>query len=189
MSVTGRSLVKGCVARLRDGEIDSYLVFQFNPTKNTERISPSYSMIDPPGSAFPTAIFKSVSSHEISFRLLLDAVETYFIHLQGVRGAKAFLESLARQDLDPFIEGLGQFVSPPVALVCMGPEAWYCALTDLKFDSVRRNRDLVPTRLWADLTFKTIFTGNEYALQYYRNLSTLRSGQEVSTANIPQDYR
>lgn len=180
---------KGCIARLSDGELESYLMFQFNPTRNSERINPTYSMIDPPGSAFPTAVFKSVSSHEISFRLLLDAVENYSDQLQGVRGGKAFLESLGRQDLDPFVEGLGQFVSPPTSLVCIGPDAWYCALTGLDFDVIRRSRTLVPTRVWADLTFKVVFTGNEQAIKYYRDLRTLRSAREVSTSNTPQDFQ
>ena len=101
--------------------------------------------------------------------------------------AKAFLESLARQDLDPFIEGLGQFVSPPVSLVSLGPEGGYCALTALQFEVIRRNREMIPTRAWVEVTFKKIFTGNEYALAYYKNLSTLRNDQEVAVANIPQN--
>lgn len=184
MSVSGKPLAKGCIGRMTDGEIEKYLVFQFNPTRNAEKISPTYSMIDPPGSAFPTAVFKSVSTHQISFRLLLDAVETYSDVEEGAGASKAFIESLARQDLDPFIEGTGKFVAPPMCLVCIGSEGWYCVLTDLSFEVVRRSRELVPTRVWADMTFDVVFAGSEYTLNYYGRLNSLRGEREVSKANL-----
>jgi hypothetical protein len=184
MSVTGRPLTKGCIARIRDGEMEGVLTFKFNPTSNTEEVAPSYTMIDPPGSSFPTAVFKSVSSQEVSFRLLLDAVEEYYEESLGISAEKAFIESLGRQDLSPYLEGAASFVAPPVSLVCLGSDAWYTALTSLSFEVIRRNRNLVPTRAWADLTFSSIYMGKSYTQKYYKNLNTLRKTRETSSVNV-----
>jgi len=187
MSVTGRPLHKGWIGRIRDGEIDpeAYLVFQYNPTTTKEGISPEYTMVDPPGSAFPTAVFKSVTSYNIDFQLFLDATERYAA--DGLLPQKAFLQSLAIQDLDPFVEGLGQFVSPPMVLLNIGPESWFCVVTSASADVIRRNRELVPTRIRADLAFQVVHQSMSHTISYYSGLGSRRATAEQQ--QLPPGYK
>jgi len=178
MSVSDRPVQKGWIGRIRDGEIDpeAYLVFQYNPTNIKEDISPEYSMVDAPGSAFPTAVFKSVTSHNINFQLFFDATEKYTS--TGLLAEKASLEAMAVQDLDPFVEGLGQFVSPPLLLLAIGEESWYVVATSVSFDVIRRNRELIPTRIRAELAFQVVHRGMSHTVSYYTKLSERRSSAE-----------
>ena len=175
MSYSDSSVIKGWIGRVRHGAIDGIMDFQFNPTSLDEDLAPQYTMVDPPGSPLPTAVFKSVSNDEISFRLLLDATENYSSDKQGILAQQAFLQSLARPELQSYVESFGQFVSPPDVVLTLGPRSWKSVLTECSFKTVRWNRDLVPTRCWATLTFKTILLELAWIDAEYNDTRDLRS--------------
>lgn len=179
MSVTGRPLVKGWFGRIRNGEIDGVFDFQYNPTEMTQSVRPQYAMVDPPGSPIPTAVFKSVSNDEIKFRLLIDATDDYSSDERGILAKQSFLESLARPDLSSYLEGVGQFVSPPRVMMGLGPRTWDVIVSDIDFRVIRWNREMIPTRAWANLTLQSIYVDFETVLGEYQTLLVNREFAEV----------
>ena len=180
MSVTGRSLLKGWFGRIRDGEIDGIFDFQYNPTTMKHEVSPQYSMVDPPGSPIPTAVFKSVSNDVMKVKLLLDATDKYSSEEQGIWAKQSFLESLARPDLSSYLEGVGQFVSPPQVMMGIGPRTWDVVVTGLRVDTIRWNRDLIPTRAWVTMSLMSVYVDFETVLGEYQTLLVNRELAEVS---------
>jgi hypothetical protein len=179
MSYSGRPLKKGWIGRIRNGEIDGFYDFQYNPTETTESVNPQYTMIDPPGSPVPTAVFKSISNDEIAFQLLLDATDPYYQEQLGIWAQQSFLESLARPELATYLEGMGQFVAPPRVVLGLGPRIWDCVLTSYSFKTIRWNREMIPTRGFADVAFKTVFVDFDTLSGQYQELFVYRDMAEL----------
>lgn len=155
--VTGGSPIKGYIALIRDGDIEQVLDFQFNPTEVARVRAVDYDFTVPPGGPIALAAFKGIQGDSFTLSLLFDAVETFDSELQGTTAQKAFLESLTQPDFDDFSDDLGSFTPPPRARYGLGEESWDVVVTNLQFRDVRWNRDMVPTRTWAEIQFRSHF--------------------------------
>jgi len=155
--VTGREPVKGFLARIRDGEMESVMDFQFNPTETTRGRTAEYNFTSGPGSPIPTASFKAIQGDTFSITLLFDAVETYEEAKLGTTAQKAFIESFTSPDFDDFSDDLGQFTPPPQARYGMGEESWDVLILSHNFRDVRWNLSGHPTRTWCELQMRTMF--------------------------------
>lgn len=170
MSINARPH-RGWIARVKDGYMDDILIFQYNPTDDTTTVTPQYGMIDPPGSPMPSAVFKSMASDTFSLRLLLDATESWEQAQKGILADRAFLESLARPEAQAFVDGLGQFVSPPEIKVGLGDhDVWDGVVTSYSCQVTRRTRALIPVRAFVTLSIKAIYVGADQTQAKYQQL-------------------
>lgn len=173
-SLTGRPLVKGYFARISNGELVETLNFQFNPSEVNRSRTVDYVFESPPGSALPTALFKSMSGDSFTISLLLDAVETFNSDEEGTSAQKAFFEAFTQPDIDLFSDDLGQFVAPPSARYGMGNESWPILFTSINFRDVRWNRQGIPTRTYVDLQFRGHLTDISVLRARLDSLAALR---------------
>lgn len=155
--VTGNWAKKGYLGRIRNGNMDAVMDFQFNPTNTTRSRVANYKFAEPPGSPIPTAMFKNIQSDSFTLSLLFDATDSYSEFALGTTAHKAFIESFTQPDFDDFYDDLGQFIPPPQVRYGMGSESWTCVMLDTKFRDVRWNRDMTPTRTWVEITLKTMY--------------------------------
>lgn len=156
-NVTGNWPTKGYIGRIRRGEMDRLLYFQFNPTEVPRSRNVDYNFSSPPGSPLPTALFKGIQGDSFTLSLMFDAVESFDENSLGTTGQKAFLESLTQPDFDDFSDDIGLFVPPPEARFGMGQESWDVVVTSLQFRDVRWNTDLTPTRTWVEIQMRSMF--------------------------------
>lgn len=173
--VTGRPVARGWLARITDGAVVATYEFQYNPTEVAYEHTVNYSLSSAAGSPLPTAYFGSIQGQSVSFSLLLDATEGYSSREKGVLAQKAELISLVSPDLDRFSRSLGQFVSPPEVLFGMGPESVKVIVPKISFRDVRFNRELEPTRCYADIQLQAIYTSAEEYAFYLAKLARMRS--------------
>jgi len=146
------------------------MYFQYNPTTDNHGVTPKYTMIEPPGSTGPTAVFNTISNDTIDLQLLLDATESWHHAQVGIGPQRAFLESFARQDAQPFVDGLGQFVAPPKAIISIGPDAWEGVVTKYDCLVTKRTRGLIPIRATVKLAIKTVYLGRSRTQLQYQAL-------------------
>jgi len=155
--VTGKWTIKGYLGRIRHGDMDAVMDFQFNPSEISRTRTVDYNFNSPPGSPLPTAQFKGIQGDAMNLSLLFDAVENYSDNTLGTTAQKAFIESLTQPDFDDFSDDLGLFVPPPQTRLGIGEESWSGVLTSVNFRDVRWNRNLIPTRTWIDIQFRSSF--------------------------------
>lgn len=157
--VTGRSPQKSWLARVVNGEIGKVFHFQINPTAAPRTRTVNYTFNSPPGSPLPTATFDSISGDTFSITLLLDATWSFDAEKLGTLAQQAELELYTQPDADRYIAGVGQFISPPRLRFGVGDVMTTVVVTSLGFRDVRWNTSMMPTRTFADIQMRAVWTG------------------------------
>jgi hypothetical protein len=152
-----RSISKGSLMKIRDGDIVSVFTFQFNPTERAVTRAPMFTVKSPPGSWEPDAFFGYVGGSTFSIKLLLDATSGYSELEQGVRARKAWLEQFTYPDYDKYVDELGGFTSPAYLRYSMGGRSFYVRLINYTARDVMFNSQGIEIRSWIDLDFQTVF--------------------------------
>lgn len=157
MTVTGRKLTKGYLARVKSGSVVAVFPFQFNPTERTRNVGAEWVFEYPIGGSLPIARFAFTKGNQISFELLLDAVEGYDPDKLGVTAQMAELELMVNPDFERITEDIGQFIAPPQLRYGFGSDSWDVVMQELSLREVRWNRDGVCTRAYANIQLQANF--------------------------------
>jgi len=189
--VTGSYPEKAWVTRSNTAGIEAEYQFQFNPTTISRNTTAQYTLVSPPGSTDPTAIFRSISGKTLDISILVDSTTSYFRKAQTVALIEsgnpfttvdldiAFWESLAFPDIGPFLEGGGKWTSPPRILFGYGLKYWHVVVTSVSVTEQMFDQAMRCMRAQIDVSMQSIWTTKEDNIGQAKNFDLLRSAVEI----------
>ena len=181
--ISGKTLKKGALAKIRSGKIDSILDFQFNPTSLQRSGTPKWIMGSGPGSLLPVATFGQMGEQVIPLELLYDCRETYEPKLEGLGGVLALCESFWLPAVDLWNSKTNAYSVPPDRCkLILGKRSWNCDCVGGTINEELFNNDLEPVRARVSLKLQLTNPGPNTVQKYMNDLNRLR--EEYSIINI-----
>lgn len=189
--VTGSYPDKAWITRSGTTGVEAEYQFQFNPTTINRNISAQYTLVSPPGSSDPTAIFRAVGGKILEISVFVDATTSYFRKTQTqalidsgnpfttVDLDIAFWESLVFPDIGPFLEGGGKWTSPPRVMFGYGLKYWHVVVTSVNIVEQAFDQAMRCIRAQIDISMQSIWTNKEDSIGQAKNFELLRKQVEV----------
>ncbi len=179
-NVTGRPLQKGSLARIKSGQIEAILYFQYNPSTIRRVVAADWELVSAPGTDAPVAVFGHARPQEINLALLLDAREDFDDAKEGIRAQLAFLESMVGPDPTAYIAAPSQFTAPAEYRLTIGQRTWPVICDSVQVEEKMWNRELSPVRAEAQLTLRTVHIDAGSVYTAMQALSSSRARVEVA---------
>jgi hypothetical protein len=185
------NLSKAFITKIVDDVIKSTYVFNMNFGELNSANEAEYNFISPPGSMFPTAIYRASNSSEITFSLLIDLGQcqsnSFYMTWDdkfgavdnlGIEAHLAFFESLTLPEVDTFLASRSRWTAPPRLIFGFGERTWNVVCTKASRREVLYTRTMAPYRATVDVSLQPIFTNESDMLSYMRRVQYMCSGVE-----------
>lgn len=205
--ITGDSPDKAWVVRYTDEVVQSEYMFQFNPTAISRNTTAEYTLVSPPGSVDPTAIFRAISGKKLDISIFVDSTTSYFRRTaressitaeSSIYGSNnsvtsvdmdiAFWESLVFPDIGPYLEGGAKWTSPPRVMFGYGQKYWNVVVTDVRVSEQMFDKSMRCLRAQIDASMQSIWIGKTGTVTEAENFNSLRAPVEIKENSLKYSY-